>query len=104
MKIVMQTIYQTEQRYDTDGDYWEDPDGTIQIRATAGPDAVEILLHEFIEFMLCKRRGIHEPDILAFDLAHLKVEDPGMMQDAPYHKEHVFADAIDRLMSLELSR
>ena len=100
----MQTIYQEQQRYKTSGDYWEDADGTIQIRATAGPDAVEILLHEFIEFMLCKRRGINEPDIMAFDLSHINNDDPGMLPDAPYHKEHVFADAIDRLMTLELGR
>ena len=104
MKIVMQTIYHNEQRYDTAGDYWEDPDGTIQIRATAGPDAVEILLHEFIEYMLCKRRGIKEPDIMAFDLQHLGHDDPGMLPDAPYHKEHRFADAIERLMALELEK
>ena len=66
-----------------------------------------IALHEFVEVTLCEHRGITEEAITAFDCAHLDdddpyVDDPGPSPAAPYHKEHVFAETIERLMALEL--
>jgi hypothetical protein len=107
MKIVIETIPHTEHRYSTFGDYWRDPDGTLQIRVSEMIDHRDSLLcaiHELVEVLLCEERGIAEPDIMAFDVAHPDAEEPGELPDAPYHKEHVFAEAIERLMALELGR
>ena len=61
-----------------------------------------IALHELIEEAVTRHRGIKEPDIAAFDKAHLDSDDPGMLPDAPYHQEHVLATAIEMLVAREL--
>lgn len=39
---------------------------------------------------------------MQFDLAHLDSDDPGMLPDAPYHKEHILATAIEMLVAQAL--
>ena len=46
-------------------------------------------------------RSIPEPDIKAFDEAHPD-DDPGSLPEAPYHKEHVFAEAVEKWVATEL--
>jgi hypothetical protein len=108
MKIVMKVIPHLDQRYDTVGDYWEDPDGTIQFRVSDMGDVrmnVQVLVHEFLEYMQLRYKGIKEEDVLAFDLAvpdsSPYADDPGFNPAAPYHKEHVFSDCIERLLARE---
>ncbi len=94
-----------EQRYDTLGDYWTARDGATYIMVSALPDwrhEFLIGLHEMIEEALTRHRGIAEPDIMAFDTAHPDLEDPGMSPEAPYHREHVTATAIEMLVAQEL--
>ncbi len=116
MRIVIETIPHASQRYPTIGDYWVDPDGTMQVRVSdfasvvptsdfARNYAVLIALHEVVEQVLCLQRGIEEAAITAFDMAHLTGEwsdDPGHCPDAPYHREHVFAECLERLFAAEL--
>lgn len=104
MKISIETIPHHEQRYVTCGDYWDGPDGTKQVRVSAlGDWRMELLIavHEIIEAALCDARGISEPDVKAWDEAHPD-DDPGALPDAPYHKEHMFAERLERLLALEL--
>ena len=103
-KIVMEVIPHAKQRYDTIGDYWEDEDGTLHIvTSDLGDDIFNaaVLKHEFEEYLLCRERGILEPDIMAFDLAvpddSPYADDPGMDPTAPYHCEHIFATAGEML-------
>lgn len=110
MKIVIETCRHEDQRYVTLGDYWVDSDGTIQIRVSAFPTGdyrswpmqVLIAVHELIEMALCLRRGISEPDIRRFDETHPNLDDPGNDPAAPYHKEHVFAENVERLLAQQL--
>jgi hypothetical protein len=118
MRIVIETIPHSAQRYPTLGDYWVDRDGTLQIRVSEFVGVVDdenaklnypllIALHELIEQALCLKRGISEESITAFDMAHLGaddpwVDDPGHCPQAPYHREHVFAECIERLFAAEL--
>lgn len=108
MKIVIESIPHAQHRYPTIGDYWRDPDGTLQIRVSEMADLrsmVAIALHEFVEVHLCEDRGIAEADIMAFDIAALLgpyANDPGHSPEAPYHHEHVFAEIVERQMALEL--
>jgi hypothetical protein len=60
------------------------------------------LIHELVEWFLCLMRGIKEPVVMAFDLAHLDHPDPGRLPEAPYHREHMFAMRIERLLCKEL--
>ena len=92
-------------RYASYGDYQKLADDSVEITVVALPDwrhEFLIALHEFIEEAVTRHRGIKEPDILAFDLAHLDSDDPGMIPSAPYHQEHVLATAVEMLVAREL--
>jgi hypothetical protein len=111
VKIVIESIPHDQHRYPTTGDYWQDEDGTLQVRVSnIGPDDERmqflVALHEMIEMTLCAFRGIAEPDIKAWDEAvpddSPYADDPGHDPTAPYHKEHVFAECIERLVAAEL--
>ena len=107
--IVMKVIPHQDQRYDTLGDYWIDPDGTWQFRVSDMGDwryNFSVLLHEFVEFALLQHKSVTEESVLAFDLAVPEnspyAEDPGFDPKAPYHNEHVYADAMERLIAPHL--
>jgi hypothetical protein len=114
LKINVSTVPQDEQRYATIGDYWDSEDGTLEVRVTdLGDRRYEFLiaLHELIEQELCRTRGIAEPDIMSFDVAYEEarkrgdpnvLEEPGDDPRAPYHREHVFASNIERMIAAEL--
>lgn len=108
LRVVCKAIEQKDQRYATVGDYWTEPDGTEQIRSSRFPDwrmEVLVMLHEFVETMLCRQRGIPEATIKAFDEAFEATgEDgePGDQPDAPYWREHQFATYVERSMCHEL--
>jgi len=107
MKILIQSIPHHQHRYSTLGDYWRDEDGTLQIRVSEMSDPRDMILcalHELVEVVLCEHRNIAEPDIMAFDVAHPDADEPGDLPDAPYHKEHVFAEIVERLMAAQLER
>jgi|SRR5882724_5979617 len=105
------TIPHEAQRYDTVGDYWREGVHD-EIRISNLPDdRMEfcIMLHELIEDFLCKSRGIDEethikPFDIAFEQARIRenLEEPGDDPSAPYHKEHVFAEGIERQIAEEL--
>ncbi len=108
-KIVMEVIPHAEQRYDTLGDYWEDDEGTWHFRVSDLGDwryNFSILLHEFVEYALLKHAGIPETAVLAFDRAvppfSEYADDPGFDPKAPYHQQHVYADAMERLIAPHL--
>ena len=104
MKIVIEVIPHHKQRYSTLGDYWFDGHD-LQIRVSDMADErmnFAVMLHDLVEVALCIDRDISEPDILAFDQAHPEADDPGHLPDAPYHKEHVFAECIERLFAQEI--
>ena len=92
-------------RYATYGDYLHLADDSVEITVIELADwrhEFLIALHEFIEEAVTRHRGIKEPDTLAFDLAHLDSDDPGMIPDAPYHREHLLALTVEMLVAREL--
>lgn len=115
MDIEIKTIPQSQQRYETIGDYWFDADRTLQIRVSDVGDwryEALVAVHELVEVLLCKDRGISEPEIMAFDKAFeagkkLAVApdvdaEPGDDPSAPYRREHRFAENVERLLAAEL--
>jgi len=71
MKIIVETIPHEAQRYPTVGDYWEDPDGVVQIRVSHMEDwryVILVAVHELAEMMLTRWRGIPEEAIGSFDM------------------------------------
>lgn len=105
MKISIDCIRQEQHRYATLGDYFRAADGDVYIRVTDLPDwrhSFLIALHELVEEAVTYHRGISEPSIMAFDVAHPELDDPGMSPEAPYHAEHVLATCIEMLVAREL--
>lgn len=99
MKIIIESIPYSQMRYASAGDYFTDPDGTRHILVASlnnEPMEAAIALHEMVEMFITEAVGISEPDILAFDLAY-PGDDPGNDRRAPYHGQHVFSEALERL-------
>jgi hypothetical protein len=68
-----------------------------------------IALHELIESKLCQERNISDRQIDEFDFAYEEnreagdiESEPGDSLQAPYHKEHVFASTIEKMMADQL--
>lgn len=106
MKITVETLPQHAMRdKNSVGDYLFTADGHLYVFVSemADPRHVTLVaLHEIVEALVTRHRGIAEPDIMAFDLAHPELDDPGMSQEAPYHKEHLLASGIEMIMATEL--
>jgi hypothetical protein len=114
MKIDAETIPMKKQRYITVGDYFESPKNEWHFRISQMKDwrfEFLVLLHELIEWALCKYRGITEPDIKKFDEMfeaerlqgkHTDDEEPGEDKRAPYRKQHLFAEKIERMVAIAL--
>jgi hypothetical protein len=111
MRINMETIPHEAQRYPTVGDYWDD-NGVEHIRISELPDwryEALVAVHELIEMILVKHRGIPEQIISDFDIHFEKsrVEElvrgePGDAPESPYRREHFFATNVERLLAAEL--
>lgn len=110
MKIEAKTIPYVEQRYQTCGDYFDDSNGKhFRINDMGNEDyAFLVLIHEMVEEHLTRRRGLTEPEIMAFDemwekenLAgkHGPYDEPGHDPRAPYRNEHIFSENIERLIA-----
>jgi hypothetical protein len=131
MKILIETIPHSEQRYPTVGDWqwkssrtkdfyakgkdpkeWSDKD-TLVIRVSSLSDwRYEALvgLHEAIEALLCKHVGVSEQDVDYFDQMFEEhrgdddslVGEPGDHPAAPYHVQHVWASDIEQIFAKQL--
>lgn len=102
--INVQFVPHQEQRYNTVGDWWLDKSDVLQIRVSALSHVsymVAIAVHEIIEAVLCLGAGIREADVDQFDkdweLGDNQGE-PGDSKQAPYHLQHGFATAAERLI------
>ena len=111
MKFQLRKIPHSEQRYETCGDWVILEDGSIRISVSdmGNEDyAFLVALHEAVEVWLCKKRGITDAEVSAFDIEYEKnrpegdESEPGDDPNAPYRKEHFFATNIERMIALEL--
>ena len=106
MRIIIDSIPHSEQRYDTIGDWVFGPEtGNLLIKVSSLDDWKKELLvgiHELIEAALCKDRGIREEDVTTWDKDHPGSDEPGALQGAPYWEEHAFAEVIERQVAKEL--
>jgi hypothetical protein len=111
MKIIIDIIPHEQQRYPTVGDWQYGEDNSIYIKVS---DTFNwqfnalVGIHELIEAMLCKNRGIREEEVTEFDIEFEDTREsntssePGDHPEAPYHNEHVFAMCLERLLAHEL--
>ncbi len=114
MRILIEKIPHEKQRYPTVGDWIIDEDGDLIIYVSDMKNwKYEMLvgIHELVEVLLCKDRGISQESVDAFDMKfeeerkaglHFPEDEPGYAHDAPYKKEHFVAEIIERLLAKEL--
>lgn len=105
MRIRVETVKHQQQRYETCGDWLFDKDGNLVIYVSELGDwryEAMLAVHELVEAILCKDRNIPEEDVNGFDVGHPELEDPGLDERAPYHKEHMIADSIERALCQHL--
>ena len=108
MNVTIKTIPHSEQRYETVGDWWEEKDGSLQIRVSKlGNWKYEMLIavHELVEVLICKYRGITTAQVDKFDMDYEKkrpfgsLDEPGDDPKAPYRNEHCIATGIERVLA-----
>ena len=109
----IKVIPHERQSYRTVGDYWETLK-SFEIRVSrVNKSDYEYLVafHEFVELYLCHKHGVDFQEITSFDKffqeetdkgLHNPGDEPGDDPRAPYHKEHMFASKLEKMMGDEL--
>jgi hypothetical protein len=95
---VSRSVLHKFQRYDTAGDYMaigRDDLYYISKNPLGWRAELAVLIHEMIEFNLCKEAGIKEKDITKFDIES-GLSDPGASKAAPYYEQHKIATKIEK--------
>ena len=109
--IYIGIIPHSEHRYKTVGDYWYPQSYRMELRVSDMQNEdyeFLVMIHELVEAHLCRKRGIEEPVIKAFDEAFEarreegNTDEPGFDPNAPYFKEHTFATFIEAQIAEEL--
>lgn len=109
MLLNIKTIPVQDQRVTTLGDWWENADGSFEIRLTdMGNWRYEflVLIHELTEWSICQHLGIATKDCDDFDFlfeAEIKrgeqspEDEAGFDHRCPYGKGHVWGDRMEKL-------
>ena len=102
--VQLRVLPQNEQRYYTKGD-WLWTNNILEVRisreiATEDPRYVMLMfVHELTEALLCRTAGITAAQVDAFDMLHQREKEPGENLTAPYHLQHVAAEAAERALA-----
>ena len=109
MRVIIDTIPHGEQRYATVGDYFTDDNGAMRILVSdlGNDDYIALVaIHELVEYVLVRKRGIAEEAITKFDMAFEEAGhdgEPGDDPNAPYQNEHCIATAVERMICAALN-
>ena len=99
--VTVHVVPHEQQRYETSGDWvWKDG-GLVVTVSDLGDHRFNLLLaaHELTEALLCRRDGVTEAEVDAWDLGHLESEEPGEEAGAPYFTQHAQACAVERWLA-----
>ena len=115
MKIEIKSIPQNEQRFTTQGDWWEDEDSeTLQIRVTEMDNLkywFTVLVHELVEICFCRILGVTTWQADEFDMTwerelsnglHNLTDEAGEDSRCPYRVGHMAGEKAELIMSLLL--
>jgi hypothetical protein len=105
MNVTITTIPHSQQRYETVGDWQFDEFSNLSIKVSGTSDwrmTMAVGVHELVEALLCKDRGISEAEVDEFDMAYKGDGEPGNDPSCPYYDEHQVATIIERLLIREL--
>ena len=111
LHITIREIPHREQSYSTVGNWTQLPNGTWLILVSNMGDwryALLVAVHELCEMALCVHRGITDAAVTQFDLdfearrAPGNLDEPGHDPAAPYQREHIFAESVERQLAEQL--
>ena len=114
LQYILKVIPHSWQDYPTIGNYFYIKGGTIVIFCSdmKNNDYHQLIFaHEMFEVALVIKRKINIKEIDKFDInfekerekgLHGKDDEPGDNKSAPYHKEHVFATKLEKLLAKEM--
>lgn len=97
--IEIRFIPQADMRYDTSGD-WRFEGRKLVIEVARMPELYQqaVALHELVEALLCNAADVSQEAVDEFDMGPgADLAEPGFDLDAPYHKQHCWADVAERL-------
>lgn len=101
MKVDIQFINKSQQRYDTCGD-WEWDGKTLTIRANLMLDwrkQLLVAIHELVEAALCINNDVSQEVVDEWDFNHPEADEPGELDGCPYRFEHETAVKVERLIA-----
>lgn len=111
-KIIIKPVMAENQRYFTVGDYTYDAeDDTLTIFISRMDDwrsEMAVALHEVFEAVACIAADVEMKDVDLFDLNFEAnrfpddLSEPGDNENAPYHKQHTQATAVEKEACLQL--
>lgn len=119
-KIEIEVVPHKEQRYETVGDWFYRKDADLAsgrmnevlvIRVSDLGDwryNALVAIHELVEVVLCKQRGISQAAVDQFDIEFERrrkkndLSEPGDSVQAPYRAEHCAATGVERLLAAQL--
>lgn len=103
MKIHINTIPHSLQRYNTCGDWYTDKrTGKVDIFVSeCGNWKYELLIaiHELVEAFLCLSDGVTEESVDKFDKQFVGNYEPGDDVNSPYRKQHCLATGVERILA-----
>lgn len=126
MKIIIETIPHHTQRYPTVGDWYYTKEAVLTEKGGFTEEVLHIkvsslsdwrrealiAVHELVEVLICKHRGITQEAVDEFDKAFERDREAGRLEDpdaepgdhpsAPYVREHCLATAVERMLCAEL--
>lgn len=104
MKITIETIPHSKQRYNTCGDWVFDPDGNIIITVSDTGNwkyNACVAVHELIEVLACKASGVSQQEVDDFDInwkPNFGFLEPGEDPRSPYFAEHALASRTEETL------
>lgn len=106
MNIVMNVIPHKRQRYNTVGDWQVNhtADTLIFNISFLGDWKMEacLFIHEYVEAVRCLADGVTMESVDIWDLNFKGEGEPGDDPKAPYHKQHVEASKVERVLARQL--
>lgn len=105
---VIKTREFSEMRYPTCGDWLYNEGGGIEVIVAEMNDRDSeflVALHELVEAYLCRRAGVTDEEVTAFDKTFEakrqpgNTDEPGDEPDAPYRQQHRTATLVEMIVA-----
>jgi hypothetical protein len=107
MRIIIEEIEHSQQRYPTVGDWQFDEEGNLNIKisSTGNPVYTSLLaVHELIEALYCRFSiiKVDQSEVDKWDIEHPDAKEPGELPGCPYFKHHRVASHVESGMADDL--